>query len=91
MIIDFETEERLEKITFWGVPIEKEVRQKLEEINERATKGMTDQEKMIYEMGTYNTLSALEVVLSTDDDSIVVDKPHFDMVEELNLDELVKR
>lgn len=77
---------KLRDLLFTGMDVPNETRKLLATFT--ATKGMTESELKAYEMGVENTLRATRVLLEID--QLVFHVSGYDIMEELDLDELIE-
>ena len=72
-----------------GVPIDKEVLAFLDKVKNQVCNGMTDSEKMAYDMGITNAALAISSLLEADDQPKLY-MPSLEMSTEMTLDEVIE-
>lgn len=83
---------KYDNMTFWGVPVRKEIEKKLQEFNDNATRFMSESEKTCYNIGISNVLSILDYVMTTSDKrDVVFNDSELDMTEEFTIDDILER
>lgn len=82
----------MNEIMFIGLDIPNEVKKMLDEADEKICKNMTPDEKDVYDFGIVTALSALEAVLTSnqEDNEVFVHIPGQDIGEEFDYAELKK-
>ena len=79
----------MDELLFVGVPIEKETLAILDQVAEQVCDGMTDSEKMAYELGVTNTISAMTALLEVDDEPKLY-MSNLEVSTEMTLDEVIE-
>lgn len=82
----------MNEIMFIGLDILEEVKKMLDEADEKICKNMNPDEKDVYDFGVVTALSALEVVLTSnqEDNEVFVHIPGQDIQEEFDYKDLSK-
>ena len=79
----------MDELIFIGVPITREARKILREVDERVCARMTPSEKKAYDIGVANTLNAVETLLEADDEP-KLSMPNFEISTEMTIDDINK-
>ena len=79
----------MDELLFVGVPIDKEVLAFLDKVKNQVCNGMTDSEKMAYDMGITNAALAISSLLEADDQPKLY-MPSLEMSTEMTLDEVIE-
>ena len=83
---------KYDNMTFWGVPVRKEIEKGLQRIHTDATRYMSESERTCYDVGISNALSVLDYVMSVSDErDIVFNDSELDMTEEYTIDDILER